>query len=528
MKGQPDDDEPQEEEQPSPAAVQDDATFDPSYDFSGFPVAEISTVDFHDGFTYVLHGYGQISVVNGAGQIALADNPNTQQVALVVVDVRLGDAGDDGIEEAVVTLSARFDDSEPSSYVQVFAVIDGTLQLVGSRSVGDLASVEISDAGLIVERWMATSGASPDRIERTEWVLLSGTERFRIGAQYPSRPYRNLNNLTERSGEEILFSPGTKTAVLDATNHGVVGTVRFAGQGGTMVRVKVHDGSDVTLRIRHEADGALVGDAREGADVPLRTDGRYTATVIFDHALNVKGAQAQKARVEFAIADQRTLAAPTWTTQASGEITGVADREVSVEIPQFVTAHQNVDLSRVNATIERLAAERVAAHNDLVAATCAEDEPAIYDLTYRPTLISYDLVSIHFEEFVCLCADGDAFNSFSVTMDLNTGEVVRAADIIQDYERARSIWWEAAQGLNAWAFTDVSATIAPSSLEFTTSLSPFGLSLTVQPDQVEGLPYALTVELDFDELEGVVDQSIAARAETGATIILPYEDGCGC
>lgn len=276
-----------------------------------------------------------------------------------------------------------------------------------------------------------------------------------------------------------------------------------------------------SLRIR-DSTGQLVGDLTEEAVLQLPGAGSYRGELLF--TVNATA----EVLFDLDIAAQRTLRAPRWQPRASRTVeSGSALRVVLAAWPEFSMPSNPDGAAAANRIIADFIAELEQEHAQAVT-TCADDEDSMHLITYRPTLISYDLVAIDLQAFVGVCEGGNEVRRHSVIVDLNTNQQLESDDIVGlDTAELPALWWEVFVAQSYWSPEELDA--EATELDFTTvSLQPHGVSLTADVSGLPDGPIELTATLSFDDLGDMVRPGIATRAASGAGARYPVEERCGC
>lgn len=488
----------------------------------------IRGVDFVDGFVHHVAGFDLVRVEAGAGGVG---EPGTNsRLELRVGDVVYGDLTGNGSEEAAVEIGTTTRHGGYYTRVAVFGVQDGFLvkrgeTWAGNQAHGGIASFRIEDRVLKVTTWTSSHGeCCPDGVAEAHWGTLGSGEGFWPIAQFAPRSWMSLDNTDEPYTRDLRFRDGSTVAVVEARAETTDRYFGFRATGGQTMEMKLLNGNGVRLRVRNELTQRLIGDVAPGKPLQLRHDGRYTAEMLFDSDTSASSGSQLQSTVEIAIADERTLRAPTWRSIV---------RSVGAEHPdelhyvEFTSVSAVADKAEINRVVRDFVDSRQALHHERVAA-CAEPMESSYRLSAVPTLISYDLVSLRFNESAPQCGGDFHSQILSLAVDLNTGKPLLVDQILgSDRAAIERLWRHEAQRLYG-GYDDFvlpvdlnfsEASIGTSSLSLAASSSELGLAGT----------YAVQLHLRFEQLDGLIDSGILMRARSGIGVpTVPQEQGCGC
>lgn len=383
----------------------------PAADASDTPYtgSDIRQVDFRNGFTYDATTFGTVTVWRGVGR-ASANYGGDRRVT--VAAVRYGDLTGGPEPEAAVEL--QFSDGEvETGEVRVFGMESGAPVDLGgtwTASRSDVADFFIANRVLVTDTFVATAAPDDLTLERTRWISHDGW--LTAPEVYPARTWLRLG---DSGATQLRLRPGTNSAVVDVDPAGGR-RFSFDGTGGQTLLLTARYG-DVSVVI-WDRTGQPVGRIAAGTDLTLPRDGSYQALVMFDSL------EPHEASFDLAIGQRRALFAPEWVPRVEHTIEGIhQQRETQVQWPVLTAASGAADLAAANASIERFVFDLRQDHLDAVA-DCEPEAEAWYRLTYRMVLVSYDLVTIEFDEWACECRSADTNRQFSLTVDLNTGRPV--------------------------------------------------------------------------------------------------------
>lgn len=430
-----------------------------------------------------------------------------------------GDLDGDGDEDAAVVLSYRENDRAYWS-VQAYRN-DGGVAVPAGRTHSFSDEWEHFDrmliAGGIVEFTVASGQAQPTGwLTTNRWDLIGGDLRLleTIGSG-------SLVTLT-RGGSQPSVPEYWTTTYIDLAPDAVEASFRFSTAERESVQLQSDDPT-AAVRVYSAQTGDLITVLDTSAVATLPAGGSW---------IGVPNVSSDRSvRLLLSVADQRALYAPQLSVRMreSGSESSEPHRSVSLAWHEVTWAHGDVDVDRVNAQI-RSFVDEIEREHLAAAAGCPGDTDATLYVGSTPQLISYDLVSFEFSIASCLCEENDEVRYRSLTIDLSSGNVLNADDVLPGGTAAAStLWWNEVIEHRDWIVeSDLHQRLGTPVTFSSVSVNPWGVELTVRgSDLANDITGPVTVHAGWEELDGIVDPNLAIRAASGQDVQLPSE-GCGC
>ena len=479
-------------------------------------VTDVRSVDFYNAFPYEVGLPPGATVVDGYMH---ADDGHFVK-ELWVEHVFYGDLVGNGLEDAVVVTSMSHAEGPKYYRTVLYSIGDAGLESWGEAWAsgvdrGEVISVTFEQGQMMLLRLSqdGTQAATSTWAPRSDY---QGLERVDLGTLRDWADLRTGSVDPVRSPHRPDWAQDAWRATVMANRAGQHNTVTFEAGAGWSLQLGSQQSSGFSATVRR-ASGALVGLVDAGGRLQLDQPGSYTLSItIEDPAID-------QVQVDVAASDLRTLLAPTWESRNDHRTTfAPAERNVSLSWPEFTTAAGAADLDATNKTIRSFVATRTEAHRHAVTA-CAPDERAIYSLGFTMRLVSYDLVAIEFDEFICLCESGDSFENHLLVIDLNTGQEVAHDRIVnrQSPSFAAAVA-ERVETTNYYGYANLAVTDFEVS-----SLTATSLNVRSQVESEDG-PFEYVVAFELHELTEWIDPAIAQRAASGKAVALPIIEECGC
>lgn len=474
--------------------VADDPTNQRRYD-------SIRDVDFEDGFTYVTGLEYTLTATVSGGRFETGELSDGDYFFFGVGGVEFADLDGDGADEAVVATTWNGGGSGYFDSVRAFRLREGALESAGvvpfgDRADGGIQGIAIDDGAVLVRSFAGTQGACcPNRIVENRLVL--GEAFLTLGERGDARTWLS----SQTSDEEIVFQPGTSSAVLEVWADIVQEEFHFEAAAGQRVRIRVIDGPTPTaFGLYSEATGSLaVAD-----EIELPEDGIYDLAIVFD--------LPRDAPTLFELSIDAEEPRVTWTPEVSQTVI-TEDPFVFTNLvwPQFDsaaagTADANLALAEFVAGLDDYWIEDVTVFSE-------PQGESSYDVNYDVTFAGYDLASVRFDylDYVC-CRPYPGYGPHAAVVDLAAGRLLDVDEIL-DLDRRQEI-------IDIWtAELQEQSEIDAEVLELT-GLAPDFDSVGLVPGGIEfgtergslggGMPGTLTF-VSFERLGDLVRPDIVGR-----------------
>ena len=397
----------------------------------------IHEIDFYNDFSYHI-GYDDFPpaiVLDGEAENGEFGDDDFYYFAVTEIDY--GDLTGDGIDEAAVSTSVNFGGSGNFSAVQVFALRDGDLTLVGSQPFGDrafggLQRTEIVDG--VLRAWSFDGGQGAccaDVIIETRLILAGSSlvPAETLGRQRWLSP----NSLSETP--EIEFLPDTSSAVVTVFAPAADAAVTFDAAVGQYVSIELAEPvlqnapAEISLVHLDSTDAQIViGDDVRSAGFLLRQSGLHRLAFSFDHI-----DRGESSSFEITITDDEP------SPDASNTTWKPAGREVVIDDPYDIrgTAAWPVlsgpapGIAVANDHIAALASLELQHWIDDVTIHSEPQGDSAFELVYDVAFLSDSLVSVSFAyyDYVC-CRPYPNSGQRALVVDLIDGHVISTEDIV--------------------------------------------------------------------------------------------------
>lgn len=497
---------------PSPAATPVAAPTDE-------PALSLDSIDFRDGFTYATDVGPLVTVVDGEG--SHGEFGDEDFVSLVVADVVFGDLDRDGHAEAAVATVTNTGGSGQFSQVEVFDFVDGMLDTVGvvfggDRAHGGIYDIDVSGDVLIVEQFSTTNGACcPEMLVQSRWAL---TPQNMVALEsFPPRTFHSVGSGLE---DKLKFLSGTTSAALayyaplDPT-----GVLFEAGKGQVVTVEHVEGPTPESILLAATTAAWLV--PVDDSGVVLPADGVYELLVMFPPN------RSERTTMTVTIDDADSTPVPTWASRFDHVVLHEEPAiSATVAWPELLPDERlGFDAEALNDAIEEFARSGVGPWLQNIEIPTEDSDVDLdrsfgegtYELGYQVTLVSADLVSVHFDyyEYVC-CRPYPNLGQRSLVVDLAASRIVDVGEFV-DLTRLDELQrhWADALERDDPELGDF-VLDHPSPIRFTAmSLVPEGLELGTDRGEFGAVVGPLRAVIPWDELGDLVDPVWRERARLG-------------
>jgi len=503
---------------PAPGAQSEpvaDRQADRSGAFKPWPVdGDIRTINFRNGFPYGIQGFGTAVVDDGLFELA-----GEHGLRLSVDGVYYGDVAGTSADDAVVTTTATWPWGT-QTFATVYTIDAGQIERLGQTWTDFGFSSTIVDVEL-ANRQIRMLQLSGDQtwVGRSVWEVTEAKSVAQVEMQF-ARTWFDLRSTGVPAPSDPSGHPPYSAApeggwrATIAVDGASAAPIRFEADAGWVLETTPIKGADYEVVVRTDA-GQLVGMAAPGRRLQLDAPGTYQLAVN-------SGASNGEVFFDVDASDLRTLLAPKWENRSATEVVELpGQRTVDLTWPELTVAAGAVDIDAVNELIRSEVGAWTAEYENALQG-CEPDKDSVYRLNFSMTLVSYDLISIRFDEFICLCEAGDTFEFKALIIDLNTATVVDAEDILD--LQAASVQRAWLEGLG-WHYGNVDE-LEVGELTIT-SIGAEYVTVAAMVDSGRG-PFQTEVTLLFTEIADAANPDLVTRASSGKAVPLPPQHGCGC